>query len=73
VAVGLLAIGCKREEKEANPYVVAPPDLSAQIHARGEDEITADDAAEQFEQMGPIVIPALAPHSGASRRTLARR
>src|SRR5262245_52571297 len=64
VAVGLLAIGCKREAKEANPYVVAAPDLSAQIHALGEDEITADDAAEQLEQMGPIVIPALAAALG---------
>jgi HEAT repeat protein len=64
VGVGLLAIGCKREEKEANPYVVAAPDLSAQIHALGEDEITADDAAEQLEQMGPIVIPALAAALG---------
>jgi HEAT repeat protein len=60
IALGLLATGCKRAEKEANPYVVAPPDVSAQIHALGEDALTADDAAEQLEQMGPTVIPALA-------------
>lgn len=56
----VLAAGCKREEKEANPYVVAAPDLSAQIHALGEDELTADNAVEQLAQLGPIVIPALA-------------
>jgi hypothetical protein len=33
--------------------------VSAQIHALGEDEITAA-AAEQLERMGPIVVPALA-------------
>jgi HEAT repeat protein len=60
MAVGLLVTACKREEKERNPYVVAPPDVSAQIHALGEDAITADDAAQQLEQMGPIVVPALA-------------
>src|SRR5262249_28855153 len=60
IALGLLAVGCKRDEKEANPYIVAPPDVSAQIHALGEDTMTADDAAEQLEQMGPVVIPALA-------------
>src|SRR5215813_12627184 len=56
----MLAAGCKREEKEANPYVVAPPDLSAQIHALGEETLTADEAAEELERMGPAVIPALA-------------
>jgi HEAT repeat protein len=59
LAVALLAAGCKREDKEANPYVVAP-DVSAQIHALGEETLAADGAAEQLAQMGPAVIPALA-------------
>jgi len=59
----LLAVaGCERETNPpatADPYVVQV-DVGPQIRAFAEDTLTADEAAEQLERMGPGVIPALA-------------
>jgi HEAT repeat protein len=59
---GLAVVACRHEAGRsggAAPYVVRV-DVSDQIHALGEETITADDAVEHLEQLGPAVIPALA-------------
>ena len=43
----------------ADPYVVRV-DVRDRIHALADETVTADDAVEQLEQLGPAVIPALA-------------
>jgi len=63
----LAAVACGHDAErsaDAGPYVVRV-DVSGQIRALGEDTITADEAAENLEQLGPSVIPAL---SAALRR-----
>lgn len=59
---GLAVVACRHDAErsgDAAPYVVRV-DVSDKIHALGEETITADDAVEQLEQLGPAVIPALA-------------
>jgi len=58
----LAVAGCGRDSERASDggRYVAQVDVGAKIRALGEDTITADEAADQLEQMGPAVIPALA-------------
>src|SRR5215471_15919959 len=59
---GLVVVACRHESErsgDAAPYVVRV-DVSDKIHDLGEETITADEAVEQLEQLGPAVIPALA-------------
>jgi HEAT repeat-containing taxis protein len=59
---GLAVVACRHDAERSGdtaPYVVRV-DVSDKIHALGEETITADDAVEQLEQLGPAVIPALA-------------
>jgi HEAT repeat protein len=59
---GLAVVACRHGAErsgDAAPYVVRV-DVSDKIHALGEETITADEAVEQLEQLGPAVIPALA-------------
>lgn len=59
VAVALVAACDRAPSRHADPYVVQV-DVGPQIRAFGEETVTADEAAEQLESMGPGVIPALA-------------
>lgn len=62
----LAAVACGHDAErstDAGPYVVRV-DVSGQIRALGEDTITADEAAENLEQLGPSVIPALSAALG---------
>src|SRR5262245_56799592 len=72
---GLAVVACRHDAERSGdgaPYVVRV-DVSDEIHALGEETITADEAVEQLEQLGPAVIPALAAALGREPQDVRQR